>query len=372
MWRRGKLCGLGAGKRREITALEDTGRGEPDGEPPVRREERRVEAREVLRRDENVLADQEDARDDDAGAEEDSAPRQDEDGIEESERGGVEERRGDERAASPETHGQRAEARSPVERLVLETVEDVEARDPEEDREAEEDRQEGEAARHRDPGAHGRDREREAEDEVRGRGEALRVRVAEDDEERDRREREAERRKERRGEDEDACGDRAEENGRGERDRAGRDLARLRARVFRVDFSVDDPVEGHRGGARSHHREEEERRRASARDPARREHRRQEREGKSEDRVRELDHREHPRDRCAGRRRAGAHAGSTRVERRARPGRVSDSTNCEETLDSGRMDIRGAPPHLGCGPPKRYLLPGGLSLLRKGRLRGPA
>ena len=74
-----------------------------------------------------------------------------------------------ERPRGPEARRDGAEPLGPVELLVLEAVDDVEARDPEEDREAEEDGREGEGARHRDPRPDGRDGEGEAEEEVRER-----------------------------------------------------------------------------------------------------------------------------------------------------------------------------------------------------------
>ena len=74
-----------------------------------------------------------------------------------------------------------AEPLDPVELLVLEAVDDVEARHPEEDGEAEKDGRKGEGPRDGHPGADRGDGECKAEEEVGEGGDALGVRVTEDD-----------------------------------------------------------------------------------------------------------------------------------------------------------------------------------------------
>ena len=161
----------------------------------------------------------------------------------------VRERAQHERPASPKRRG--SSAGPPSRRtLVLQRVEHVEAEEP---RHHGEHQEHDAGARRRaacEPRAAGRERERDAEPRVRGPREALRERVAEQDREHERREHHGPAPSVAASPRNAAPETSVSASASPALHLAARDVARLRARVLRVDVAVGPAVERHRARAR--------------------------------------------------------------------------------------------------------------------------
>ena len=197
--------------------------------------------------------------------------------------------RAEERAAHAEARDDRVQTLAPVDLLVEERVEEVEASDPERDGSAEHPGLPRQPPGDRHPCADGRESVDRAEPEMAEPREALEVRIDDEADHRDRPEPAHEwvELPDRGEEERERSG--AEDDDLGDRELAARELAAGRPRVSRVDARIDQAVERHRQRAGADHGKRDPEEIVSARRPVDCEERADVGKRQREDRVLDLD-----------------------------------------------------------------------------------
>ncbi len=171
-------------------------------------------------------------------------------------------------AAHAEPRDDRVQTLPPVDLLVEQRVEEVEARHPERDRGAEHPRLPRQLAGDRHPGADGRETVHRAEPEVAQPGESLEVRVDDEADDGDRPEPAHDRIELPDSDEKERERANAEDDDLGDRELTARNLPARGTRISRVDPGVDQAVERHRERAGTDHRQRDPEEVVSAGHPA--------------------------------------------------------------------------------------------------------